>query len=71
MRSPARYSAITSVLTLALVATTGCNVGPKYTRPQVPAPPAFRGADNADVSSDPTLSIGDKKWSEVFREPEL
>jgi multidrug efflux system outer membrane protein len=37
----------------------------------MPAPPAFRGADNADVSSDPTLSIGDKKWSEVFREPEL
>jgi multidrug efflux system outer membrane protein len=66
-----RYPAITSVLTLALVATTGCNVGPKYTRPQVPAPPAFRGADNTDVSSDPTLSIGDKKWSEVFREPEL
>ena len=37
-------------LTLAL---TGCTVGPKYTRPNVPAPPAFRGADNADVSSDP------------------
>lgn len=66
-----RHPAITSVLTLALIATTGCNVGPKYTRPQVPAPPAFRGADEAVVSSDPTQSIGDRKWSEVFREPEL
>ncbi len=55
-------------LTLAL---TGCNVGPKYTRPNVPAPPAFRGADNADVSSDPKTSIGDQQWSAIFHEPEL
>ena len=55
-------------LTLAL---TGCTVGPKYTRPNVPAPPAFRGADNADVTSDPKLSIGDEQWSAVFHEPEL
>jgi multidrug efflux system outer membrane protein len=66
-----RHPAITSVLSLALIATTGCNVGPRYTRPQVPAPPAFRGADEAAVSSDPTQSIGDRKWSEIFREPEL
>jgi len=66
-----RHPAITPVLALALIATTGCNVGPKYTRPQVPAPPAFRGADEAAVSSDPTQSIGDRKWSEIFREPEL
>jgi multidrug efflux system outer membrane protein len=55
-------------LTLAL---TGCTVGPKYTRPNVPAPPAFRGADNTDVTSDPKLSIGDEQWSAVFHEPEL
>jgi multidrug efflux system outer membrane protein len=50
---------------------TGCNVGPKYTRPDVPAPPAFRGADNAAVSSDAKSSLGDEKWTEVFQEPEL
>jgi multidrug efflux system outer membrane protein len=55
-------------LTLAL---TGCTVGPKYTRPNAPAPPAFRGADNADVSSDPKTSIGDQQWSAIFHEPEL
>ncbi len=54
-----------------LLASIGCNVGPKYTRPQTVVPPAFRGADNADVSSDAKTSIGDEKWSEVFREPEL
>src|SRR5580698_3781765 len=55
-------------LTLTL---TGCTVGPKYTRPNVPAPPAFRGADNADVTSDPKTSIGDQQWSAIFHEPEL
>src|SRR5580698_5579038 len=55
-------------LTLTL---TGCTVGPKYARPNVPAPPAFRGADNADASSDPKTSIGDQQWSAIFHEPEL
>jgi len=59
-----------AALTLTL-ALTGCTVGPKYTRPNVPAPPAFRGADNTDVTSDPKLSIGDQQWSAIFHEPEL
>ena len=54
-----------------VLAAAGCNVGPKYTRPQAPVPPAFRGADNTDVSSDPKTSIGDQQWAQVFREPEL
>ena len=61
-------------LTLALIATgalTGCTVGPKYTRPNYTAPPAFRGADDAAVSSDPKQSLGDEQWSAVYREPEL
>ncbi len=49
----------------------GCNVGPKYTRPQAPAPPAFRGADDAAISSAAKDSFGDQQWSAVFREPEL
>jgi multidrug efflux system outer membrane protein len=49
----------------------GCNVGPKYTRPQVPVPPAFRGPDDTAVSSDAKDSLGDQQWSAVFREPEL
>ena len=60
------------ILTLALpltLALTGCTVGPKYTRPVVPAPPAFRGADDASISSE--TSIADQQWSAVFKEPEL
>lgn len=49
----------------------GCNVGPKYQRPSYPAPPAFRGADEAAVTGDAQNSLGDEQWSQVFREPEL
>ena len=61
-------------LTLALVATgflAGCTVGPKYVRPNYTAPVAFRGADDAAVSSDPKQSLGDEQWSAVYQEPEL
>jgi multidrug efflux system outer membrane protein len=65
-----------SIAQLAFAATlaiflAGCNVGPRYARPNVTAPPAFRGADDASVSSDPAHSLGDEKWAEVYREPEL
>jgi multidrug efflux system outer membrane protein len=66
----ARTRSLIAAALLAIVAT-GCNVGPKYTRPNVPAPPAFRGPDNADVTSDPKTSIADQQWSTIFHEPEL
>ena len=50
---------------------TGCNVGPNYKRPAYPAPPAFRGADDATITSDAQNSLGDEQWVQVFREPEL
>ena len=62
------------ILALAVVAIgvlAGCNVGPKYTRPNYTAPPAFRGADDAGVTSDATGSLGDEQWSAVYQEPEL
>lgn len=55
----------------ASLVIVGCNLGPKYVRPQVTAPPTYRGADEATVSSDATNSLGDQQWSAVFREPEL
>jgi outer membrane protein, multidrug efflux system len=54
-----------------LLVSAGCNVGPKYVRPQAPVPPSFRGADNAEVSSDPKGSLGDQQWAQVFHQPEL
>ena len=56
---------------LAMLLLAGCTVGPKYSRPQVAATPAFRGADNAAISSDSKESVGDENWAAVFREPEL
>ncbi|MGD0893086.1 MAG: efflux transporter outer membrane subunit [Terracidiphilus sp.] len=55
--------------TMSLLA--GCNLGPKYTRPNYTAPPVYRGADEASVSSDATGSLGDEQWSAVYQEPEL
>jgi len=61
-------------LSLGLVAMgvlAGCNMGPKYVRPDYTAPPTFRGADGAAISSDPKQSLGDEQWSAVYQEPEL
>ena len=56
---------------ISLFVLAACNVGPKYVRPQVPAPPEFRGHDDVAVSSDPKDSLGDQQWPQVFKEPEL
>ncbi len=54
-----------------LLGAAGCTVGPKYARPAYPAPPAFRGTDDAAIISDAQGSLGDQQWAQVFREPEL
>jgi multidrug efflux system outer membrane protein len=61
---------VVGVITAALLFLAGCTVGPKYARPAVPAPPAYRGADEAAVSSE-DASLGDENWAQVFHEPEL
>ena len=58
-------------VTLFLILLSGCTVGPNYKRPQVPAAPAFRGADDATVASADKASLGDENWAQVFHEPEL
>jgi multidrug efflux system outer membrane protein len=50
---------------------TGCNVGPKYVRPNYTAPPAFRGADETPITTTAKTSLADEEWSAVYREPEL
>jgi outer membrane protein, multidrug efflux system len=56
---------------IMLTMVAGCTVGPKYVRPAVPTPAAFRGADDAPVSSENQDSLGDEGWAKVFNEPEL
>lgn len=47
---------------------SGCAVGPKYQRPPIATPSAFRAA--TAPSSDPA-SLADAKWFEVFKDPQL
>jgi multidrug efflux system outer membrane protein len=54
----------------ALALLSGCTMGPNYSRPKTPAPPAFRGADNTETAGG-TASLGDRSWEQVFHEPEL
>ena len=64
-------SGMLAVAAFAVVIVTGCNVGPKYQRPNYTAPQAFRGADGAGITSDAKSSLGDEQWAAVYREPEL
>jgi outer membrane protein, multidrug efflux system len=74
MNSPSINS--TPALTLVslgslLILMAGCGVGPNYVRPPVTGPEVYRGADEASVSSVDQDSLGDRKWTQVFHEPEL
>jgi len=60
-----------SAMAVATLVIAGCNVGPRYNRPTVATPPAFRGADDSSIVSDAQNSVADQQWSEVFHEPEL
>ncbi|MGD0359748.1 MAG: efflux transporter outer membrane subunit [Bryobacteraceae bacterium] len=54
----------------ALLILPGCTVGPNYKRPQAPAAPTYRGADNTQAP-DTGSSLADKSWQQVFPEPEM
>jgi outer membrane protein TolC len=67
-----------SSLLLAICGLTGCNVGPKYLRPVVPPPPAFKesGPQQAPDGStwkpaQPQDAALHGKWWEIYKEPEL
>lgn len=53
---------------VALLAISGCTMGPKYQRPAITAPPAFRGVAEPTTA---TESLGDSKWWTVFQDEEL
>jgi multidrug efflux system outer membrane protein len=57
-----------SLTTFALVATTGCMVGPNYKRPVVNTPAAYRGAPELTATGTP---LGPEKYTSVFTDPVL
>jgi len=64
------FKSFAVLLGIALL-LAGCKVGPNYVRPQVTAPPSYRGADGAAIMSADPESLGDQDFARVFREPEL
>ena len=58
-------------LSTAALLLSACTVGPKYQRPAVQTPPAFRGSSEAQQAGTQTESFADLPWWEVFHDAEL
>jgi multidrug efflux system outer membrane protein len=58
-------------MVLGVVLMSGCEVGPKYQRPGVPVPTAYRQlADNQEAHTSGS-SYADLPWWQVFQDPQL
>ncbi len=61
-----------SVSLLLMLALSGCRVGPNYARPVVSTPDGFRElAPSLNENASSQNSLGDEKWTEVFKDPAL
>ncbi len=49
----------------------GCSIGPKYHRPTINTPAAYRGEKPPQSSSASPESLGNEKWWAVFQDPVL
>src|SRR5215468_3146499 len=58
------------IVAVIVIQLAGCTVGPKYRRPVVKPPAAFRGSSDTAAASDPG-SLADLKWFEVFKDDQL
>jgi outer membrane protein, multidrug efflux system len=56
------------ILPLLLWSVSGCAIGPKYVRPEVAVPPAWRDAPTDQMTA-PTESL--ERWWTLFRDPVL
>jgi outer membrane protein, multidrug efflux system len=58
-------------ISLTLLLTTGCAVGPNYKRPSVDVPGMYRGTTSQDAAQPTTESLAEQKWWEVFQDKQL
>jgi NodT family efflux transporter outer membrane factor (OMF) lipoprotein len=58
------------LLATALLAFTGCVVGPKYHTPVAPAPPAYKEIGNWKPAQPNDQSLGGNWWT-IFQDPQL
>jgi multidrug efflux system outer membrane protein len=60
-----------AVFCAAGLVLSGCAVGPNYKRPSVDVPSAYHGTADMSAAKASLASLGDEKWWEVFRDPQL
>jgi outer membrane protein, multidrug efflux system len=58
-------------VSLVVMLTSGCLVGPNYKRPEVPTPSVYRGATSEQTAKAAAASFGDQKWWETFQDDAL
>jgi multidrug efflux system outer membrane protein len=58
-------------ISLTMLLTAGCAVGPNYQRPSVEVPGIYRGTTSQDAAQPTTESLGEQKWWEVFQDKQL
>jgi multidrug efflux system outer membrane protein len=58
-------------LSLTMLLTAGCAVGPNYKRPSIDVPGMYRGTTSQDAAQPTTESLGEQKWWEVFQDKQL
>jgi NodT family efflux transporter outer membrane factor (OMF) lipoprotein len=61
---------------LLVMCSTACSIGPKYTRPSAPVPPAYKEAGSSNVDGDwkpaqPKDDAARGKWWERMNDPQL
>ncbi len=54
-----------------VVLMSGCEVGPRYARPTVPAPPAYKELPADWTTAQPSDAMARGKWWEIFRDTRL
>ena len=66
-----KLTALLVGLSLTLLLSAGCAVGPNYKRPSVDVPGMYRGTTPQDAAQPTTESLGEQTWWEVFQDKQL
>jgi multidrug efflux system outer membrane protein len=59
------------LLLIAVIAISGCTVGPNYKRPTGSVPAKYRGLSPDETEKKDSNSLGDQKWFDVFQDQQL
>ena len=64
------------LLSVAALLTTGCTMGPRYKRPAVAVPGAYRGevpeqGAQSQETAPQTVPLGEEKWWDIFQDAQL